>query len=433
MVNSLQNFCKALEPMLRRVVNEELENSLRRCTRTVTRSPSLRIKAPEPSPSSYQLVFKKKLSLPIFTGSKIVDLDTNTLQIQLVDAIDGVMIPTSLSHPFKVEVVVLDGDFPSDGRNSWTSEEFDSSILKERTGKRPLLAGDFLTVTLREGIAPIGEIEFTDNSSWVRSRKFRLGARVVLGSSQGVRIREAVTDAFVVKDHRGELYKKHYPPMLKDEVWRLEKIGKDGAFHRKLSAANIHTVQDFLKLSIVDPPKLRKILDNGMSEKMWEVTMKHARTCEMGNKHYIFRGQSCTVTLNPICQVLSATINGQTYSTRDLPSIRGYIENLVRQAYANWSSLEVVVGVPNEISLLTQGEQLVDQYPNHHYQAMVKSYHQIEYTTERYFENQTNATNAHMGYINWQHAPSVSPGIRRYSISESSSNSSELTPRSYIN
>ncbi|EEF37530.1 calmodulin binding protein, putative [Ricinus communis] len=396
MVNSLQNFCKALEPMLRRVVNEELENSLRRCTRTVTRSPSLRIKAPEPSPSSYQLVFKKKLSLPIFTGSKIVDLDTNTLQIQLVDAIDGVMIPTSLSHPFKVEVVVLDGDFPSDGRNSWTSEEFDSSILKERTGKRPLLAGDFLTVTLREGIAPIGEIEFTDNSSWVRSRKFRLGARVVLGSSQGVRIREAVTDAFVVKDHRGECFKnKHRCP--------------------------------------TGPLRLQLILDNGMSEKMWEVTMKHARTCEMGNKHYIFRGQSCTVTLNPICQVLSATINGQTYSTRDLPSIRGYIENLVRQAYANWSSLEVVVGVPNEISLLTQGEQLVDQYPNHHYQAMVKSYHQIEYTTERYFENQTNATNAHMGYINWQHAPSVSPGIRRYSISESSSNSSELTPRSYIN
>lgn len=56
-----------------------------------------------------------------------------------------------------------------------------------------------------------------------------------------------------------EVYKKHHPPMLQDEVWRLEKIGKDGAFHKKLSLQGIHTVQDFLKLSVVDPPKLRKV------------------------------------------------------------------------------------------------------------------------------------------------------------------------------
>ncbi|KAF2298680.1 hypothetical protein GH714_024810 [Hevea brasiliensis] len=159
-------------------------------------------------------------------------------------------------------------------------------------------------VTLRDGIAPLGEIEFTDNSSWIRSRKFRLAARVVSGSSPGVRIREAMTEAFVVKDHRGELYKKHHPPRLNDEVWRLEKIGKDGAFHRKLAAEGINTVQEFLKLSTVDQQKLR----------------------------------------------------------------RGYIQNVMRQAYANWSSLQEVVGVSSEIALLTQGE-LLDEYPNHHPQA----------------------------------------------------------------
>lgn len=47
--------------------------------------------------------------------------------------------------------------------------------------------------------------------------------------------------------------------MLEDEVWRLEKIGKDGAFHRKLRDANINTVQDFLKLSIVDQTRLRTV------------------------------------------------------------------------------------------------------------------------------------------------------------------------------
>ncbi|KAF2298673.1 hypothetical protein GH714_024702 [Hevea brasiliensis] len=236
-------------------------------------------------------------------------------------------------------------------------------------------------VTLRDGIAPLGEIEFTDNSSWIRSRKFRLAARVVSGSSPDVRIREAMTEAFVVKDHRGELYKKHHPPRLNDEVWRLEKIGKDGAFHRKLAAEGINTVQEFLKLSTVDQQKLRRILGPGMSEKIWEVTIKHAITCELGNKHYIFQGENLIVTVNPICEVVSATINGQTYSTSDLPPIYGgYIQNVMRQAYANWSSLQEVVGVSSEIALLSQGE-LLDEYPNHHPQAK----HHIGYSSDHRF------------------------------------------------
>lgn len=55
------------------------------------------------------------------------------------------------------------------------------------------------------------------------------------------------------------VYKKHYPPALTDEVWRLERIGKDGAFHNRLSAENINTVQDFLKLWAVNPVQLRKV------------------------------------------------------------------------------------------------------------------------------------------------------------------------------
>ncbi|PPS04228.1 hypothetical protein GOBAR_AA16439 [Gossypium barbadense] len=54
-------------------------------------------------------------------------------------------------------------------------------------------------------------------------------------------------------------YKKHHPPMLGDEVWWLEKIGKDGAFHKKLAYEGVNTVQDFLKMLVVDPPKLRNV------------------------------------------------------------------------------------------------------------------------------------------------------------------------------
>ncbi|PQQ10721.1 protein SAR DEFICIENT 1 [Prunus yedoensis var. nudiflora] len=380
LVNSMQSLFSSLEPLLRRVVSEEVDHCLRRCSlRPMTRSPSMRIQALEPS--SVQLVFPKKLSLPIFTASKILDEDNNPIQIQIVDKTNNTngaqMLPiaTDLPNPIKVEIVVLDGDFPTGGRDDWTTEEFENNILRERTGKRPLLTGD-VNVTVRDGLTTIGEIEFTDNSSWIRSRKFRLGARVAPGTSacQGSRIREAITDAFVVKDHRGELYKKHHPPTLEDEVWRLEKIGKEGAFHKKLASENIHTVQDFLKLFVVDRSKLRKILGVGMSEKMWEVTVKHARTCVLGNKMFIYRSAHFALFLNPICQVLKAIVNGQVFPTRELSNInRTYIENLVREAYANWNSLEMVDAVLNDTALLTQGDHVVEQYPNHHVEAMSRS------------------------------------------------------------
>lgn len=55
-------------------------------------------------------------------------------------------------------------------------EEFEQFIVKEREGKRPLLTGD-TTVQLKDGVGFLGDITFTDNSSWIRSRKFRLGVR----------------------------------------------------------------------------------------------------------------------------------------------------------------------------------------------------------------------------------------------------------------
>uniref|UniRef100_A0A5B7BZI9 Uncharacterized protein n=1 Tax=Davidia involucrata TaxID=16924 RepID=A0A5B7BZI9_DAVIN len=424
MGNFLQDFCSALEPMLRRVVNEEMEHGLRRGAQSLTRSPSLRIQALEPS--SLKLIFSKTLSLPVFTGSKIGDSDNNPLQIILVDTTGDQKVPISLSYPIKVEIVVLDGDFPPGDGDTWTNREFDNNIVRERTGKRPLLTGD-LFVTMRDGIAPVGDIEFTDNSSWIRSRKFRIGARVVQGSSKGVRIREAMTESFVVKDHRGELYKKHHPPKLEDEVWRLEKIGKDGAFHKKLASQGINTVQEFLKLSVVNPSKLRKTLGVGMSDRMWEVTVKHAKTCEMGNKLYISHGPNFTIFLNPVCELVKAVINGQAYTDRELAGTnRAYIENLVRNAYVNWKSLEEVDAILNETPLLTQGE-IVE--PNQNHQTIVRSYQQHAFLTDgSTMEVASMPSTALMEYNNWVmnsnptylcNTP-VDSGVR-YNISESSS------------
>lgn len=189
-------------------MREEVENGIKRNLRSLTKAPSFRIQAIDEEPS-LKLNFSRNLALPMFTGTKITDADGNYLQVFLDDTRGSTSnAKVSLPHPIKIEIVVLDGDFPPDGDlNKWTIDEFNRNVLKERAGKRPLLAAGELSVVMRDGVCSFGEIEFTDNSSWIRSRRFRLGARVVAqgtGNAQGVRIRPAMTEPFVVKDHRGE-------------------------------------------------------------------------------------------------------------------------------------------------------------------------------------------------------------------------------------
>ncbi|KAH7658444.1 CALMODULIN-BINDING PROTEIN60 [Dioscorea alata] len=257
-------------------------------------------------------------SLPIFTFNKIEDEQGNNLQIRLIDTKNGQQYPPQISSSIKVELVVINGDFPGE-KEDWNANEFNDNILREREGKRPLLIGDVNLVLKDHATATsIQELNFTDNSSWTRSRKFRIGARVLPESYSGPRIKEAITRGFTVRDHRGELYKKRYPPRLGDEIWRLEKIGKYGAYCRKLSAANINTVQDFLKLSVIDENRLRMILGMAMSDKMWEATIKHARTCRLGEKHYFYRGSCFDIIINPICEIQGVIINGLIYKLEEL-------------------------------------------------------------------------------------------------------------------
>ncbi|KAI5441704.1 protein SAR DEFICIENT 1 [Lathyrus oleraceus] len=364
-MQNMQNLLAALEPFLARVVSEEVDKAIRKsfpCS--INRSPSLSIQAPNDHQSTLQLSFNKRVPLKTFTGSRILDIEGNPMNIILVEKTNNnQIVPTSLLYPIKLEIVVLDGDFPLHEKENWTSEEFNKKIVKERSGKRPLLSGE-MNLTMRDGIAAIGDIEFTDNSSWIRSRKFRVAVKVIHhGNNQSVRIQEAITEAFVVKDHRGELYKKHYPPMLDDDLWRLEKIGKDGVFHTRMNSEGIKTVQDFLKLAVIDTHKLRKILGIGMSDKMWEVTLKHAMTCEMGSKVYIYHEPQFVIFLNPICKLIKAIINGHEFSSRGLNQInKSYIDKLVKEAYTKWDELEEIDGVLNHnIALLTQGDQIVNQ------------------------------------------------------------------------
>lgn len=341
-VDSLQKLCSSLEPILRRVVSEEVERALAKLgpPRLNGRASPKRIEGPDGR--NLQLQFRTRLSLPLFTGGKVEGEHCAAIHVVLVDANSGHVVTSGPESSVKLDIVVLEGDFNNEDDEGWTQEEFESHVVKEREGKRPLLTGD-LQITLKEGVGTIGELTFTDNSSWIRSRKFRLGLKVAPGFSEGIRIREAKTEAFTVKDHRGELYKKHYPPALRDEVWRLEKIGKDGSFHKRLNNHGIFTVEEFLRLVVRDPQKLRNILGSGMSNKMWDALVEHAKTCVLSGKLYVYYAEdnrNVGVVFNNIFE-LNGFISGDQYQTADSLSDnqKVYVDTLVKKAYDNWDQV----------------------------------------------------------------------------------------------
>ncbi|XP_044462826.1 calmodulin-binding protein 60 B-like [Mangifera indica] len=342
-VDSLQKLCSSLEPILRRVVSEEVERALAKLgppRLNNGRASPKRIEGPDGR--NLQLLFRSRLSLPLFTGGKVEGEQGAAIHIVLVDASTGQVVTSGPEASIKLDVVVLEGDFNKEDDEGWTQEEFESHAVKEREGKRPLLTGD-LQVTLKEGVGTLGELTFTDNSSWIRSRQFRLGLKVASGYCDGIRICEAKTEAFTVKDHRGELYKKHYPPALKDEVWRLEKIGKDGAFHKRLNKAEIYTVEDFLRHLVRDSQKLRGILGGGMSNKMWDALVEHAKTCILSGMLYVYypeNARNVGVIFNNIYE-LNGLISGEQYYSADSlsDSQKVYVDTLVKKAYENWDQV----------------------------------------------------------------------------------------------
>ncbi|XP_057459367.1 LOW QUALITY PROTEIN: calmodulin-binding protein 60 E-like [Actinidia eriantha] len=358
-VDSMQRLCSSLEPLLRKIVSEEVERALMKLghAKLAGRSSPPRIQGPEGK--NLQLHFKTRMPPHLFTGGKVEGEQGAAIHVVLLDASTGNVVQTEPESAAKLNIVVLEGDFNEEADDDWTKEDFEGHEVKERQGKRPLLTGE-LQLCLKGGVGTLGDMTFTDNSSWIRSRKFRLGLKVAPGYCKGVRVREAKTEAFVVKDHRGELYKKHYPPALHDEVWRLDRIAKDGALHKKLIKAEIVTVEDFLRLLVKDPQKLRSILGSGMSNRMWDNTVEHAKTCVLGEKLYVYYedGTNCMgAVFTDIYELRGLIADGQFFALDSLThNQKVSVDSLVKGAYENWNQVVEYDGkILNSLSIGKNG------------------------------------------------------------------------------
>lgn len=133
--------------------------------------------------------------------NKLDSEGSSAIKLFLLDAVTGHRVTTGPLSSIKVKLVVLHGHFKAEELEDWTKHEFEKNIVFERDGKRPLLVGSDAVITLQNGIGCIADVCFTDNSSWERSKMFRLGA---MAEANGSLVREGVSNPFKVKDRRGE-------------------------------------------------------------------------------------------------------------------------------------------------------------------------------------------------------------------------------------
>ncbi|KAL4034540.1 hypothetical protein IC575_003190 [Cucumis melo] len=220
----------------------------------------------------YKLVFLNEPAAVIFTNNEIKAENGEPLQVAIIDATTNATIRFGLVASVQVEFFLLDGDYGGSG------EQQHRHPLSARDGKRPLVVGSDLNLTLQYGVASIHSLIITDNSSWMKSKKFRLAVKVK-GDKMFQPISIGVSQPFRVMDHRGEVNKKHHPPSSEDEVWRLEGIGKDGAYHKNLTYNDIKNVGDFLKAYEKNGTNLKKLLGNKVPQKIWEMMIANAKEC----------------------------------------------------------------------------------------------------------------------------------------------------------
>ncbi|KAK1582429.1 hypothetical protein Q3G72_014853 [Acer saccharum] len=336
---SIDEMVSRMEPMIRRAVREEVGHAILTFSKDLSVTPRTSLNKVETSEGRIlQLLFVNKLPSTIFTGSRILAEDGGPIIIELIDPISKRRVTSGPYSSIKIQILVLNGDFGFDDQENWTEQEFSAKVVRERDGKKPLVTGE-LNITFKDGFGIISDIIFTDNSSWIKCRKFRLGAKVLKSIGGQVRIKEARSEAFVVKDHRGELYQKHHPPLLDDEVWRLEKIAKDGKYHTRLTSNNIRSVNDFLQLYVSDPNSLKRVLD--CSNRAWDTIVEHASTCALNDEiFYTYSVEGIGLLFNSVYKLVAATFDGQNYQFLDDPTFthKPLVETIKKQAYRNVNS-----------------------------------------------------------------------------------------------
>jgi hypothetical protein len=137
-------------------------------------------------PIKIQIAKLSQIPQTVYAGDGLKNSDGSPIEVELIDR-TGSIVSEGLESSAEVTAVVLERSI-----GKWIEVE-------PRDGKPPLLAG-CVTVPLKEGKACFDDLRFTDNSSFVRDKKFQLGFKTHLGSQTLV----ASSKPISVKDKRGK-------------------------------------------------------------------------------------------------------------------------------------------------------------------------------------------------------------------------------------
>lgn len=148
---------------------------------------------------SLQLKFLDEVSDPVLTGKAIKGKEGSPLRVALVDKITGEVVNSGSESSAKVEILMLDASADDNGHD-WNLEEFNSRIIREGDKKKPHFSGSN-NIYLEEGVGVLHDVKLGHDSSWMKSCKCRLGARVV-ENFRGFQVLETWTESFTVFDSR---------------------------------------------------------------------------------------------------------------------------------------------------------------------------------------------------------------------------------------
>ncbi|WVZ49956.1 hypothetical protein U9M48_001267, partial [Paspalum notatum var. saurae] len=238
-------------------------------------SPAPRILSNQNCIIPFQLKFLNSCKNDKYTTRKIQADDETPLKVAICNHNNEIIAYEPFSS-MEVKVVPIHSDFDNDHEGQWTEEYFHSKVVTGRPGKQQLLYGD-LYIKLQDGVGYLNSAKFQDNSSFVASRRFKLG---VMAADKRIsqRIQEGITEAFVVKDVRGYPTKKILHPSPRDPVYKLSRIAPNGDRHKLLEQKGIKTVGDFYCYHMKSPEDLRKILEK-FSDHEWDIITNHALKC----------------------------------------------------------------------------------------------------------------------------------------------------------
>lgn len=306
-----------------------------------------------------QLRFLNSCKVDKYSKQKVEADDKTPLKVAIYDHKNEIIT----SEPFssmRVHIVPIEGDFDNDHKGQWSEEYFRSKIVSGRPGKEPLLFGD-LYIRLQDGVGYLNTAKFQDNSSFVKSKRFKLGV-MATDKSIAQKVQEGITESFAVKDIRAYSSKKNLYPCPQDPVYKLRKIAKDGDRHKSLEKNGIKTVEDFVLSYNQSHEDLRKILGK-ISDQDWDVVIDHAQkhNTRPGNqehqvisrsdgRHY-FKGSSSMQPINPAPQkqLDYQGMHQQSSSTYTELSSGVSLEDASREQVGIQVDEELISGAGNEV------------------------------------------------------------------------------------